>query len=211
MALKSANQTIRWLQRIGILVLGLSANKAMVYWYDFAVYPDLIASYGLVRGWLYAVLGSTILCLLTLWFYNLTKQDWLFIETVKHVRDGQAISRFRKFFRDLANRGDMVAFFFLCLWQDAFTITVYMRKGVENYTMTTRDWKIFWASTLVSEVWWGLLVFGVIETFKRWLVLFLPPPILNWLYSAIDLVTAFNGWLASFVPSSILNWLGFLA
>jgi len=204
MALKSVNQTIRWLQRIGILVLGLSANKAIVYWYDFTVYPDLIASYGLVRGWLYAAVGSVVLCLGSLWFYNLTKQDWLFLETFKEVRDGHAVGRIRKFFQDLAHRGDALAFFFLCLWQDAFIITVYMRKGSGNYAMTARDWKIFWASTLITEIWWGLIVFGVMETFKRWLTPFAP----DWLYLVINAVEAFNRWIASFIPSFILNWLG---
>ncbi|MDP1690247.1 MAG: hypothetical protein Q8L52_03540 [bacterium] len=205
MALISANQAIRWVQRIGILALGLTANKAMVYWYDFTVYPSLIANYGLIHGWLYAAVGSVGLCLGTLWFYNLTKQDWLLLETLKHVRDGQAMGRIRRFFHNLANRGDAFAFFFLCVWHDAFIATVYMRKGAGNYTMTTRDWKIFWASTLVSEIWWGLVVFGVIESFRNWLAPFAP----DWLYLAINTVEAFNRWLASFVPPLILNWLGF--
>lgn len=204
MALKSVNQAIRWLQRIGIFILGFTADKAMVYWYDFTVYPSLIANYGLVRGWLYAAAGSIVLCLGTLWFYNLTKQDWLFLETVKEVRDGQAFWRIRKFFQDLAHRGDALAFVLLCLFKDAFIATVYMRKGAGNYAMTARDWKIFWASTLVSEVWWGLLVFGVIESFRNWLAPYIP----DWLYLAINAVEAFNRWLASFVPSFILNWIG---
>jgi hypothetical protein len=180
MALTSVNQPIRWLQRIGILVLGLTGNAVMVYGYDLLVYPYLIANYGFLRGWLYAAVGSAALCLGTLWFYNLTKQDWLFLETLKHVRDDQAGGRIRKFFRNLANRGDSLAFFFLCLWKDAFIVTVYMRRGVGNYAMTPRDWKIFWTSLLISEVWWGLLVFGAIEAFRRWLAPFVDP-ILNWL------------------------------
>lgn len=204
MALKSANQPIRWLQRIGILVLGLTANHSIVYWWDFTVYPSLINKYGLVHGWLYAAGGSVVLCLGTLWFYNLTKQDWLLIETFKRVRDGEAVWRIGKFFQDLANRGDSLTFLFLSLWKDSFITTVYMRRGAENYAMTARDWKIFWASTLVSEVWWGLLVFGAIEAFKNWLAPFVP----DWLFLAIGAVDAFNRWLASFVPSFILDWLG---
>ncbi|MCR4276457.1 MAG: hypothetical protein NUV90_03665, partial [Candidatus Parcubacteria bacterium] len=132
MALKSVNQAIRWLQRIGILALGLTANNAMVYWWDFTVYPSLIDKYGLIQGWLYAAGGSILLCLGTLWFYNLTKQDWLLIETAKHVRDGKAAWKIRKFFQGLANRGDALAFFLISIWKDSFITTVYMRKGVGN-------------------------------------------------------------------------------
>ncbi|MEK7145062.1 MAG: hypothetical protein AAB794_04395 [Patescibacteria group bacterium] len=180
MALKSANQTIRWLQRIGILVLGLTANKAMVYGYDIIVYPLLIVKYGFVHGWLYAAAGSTMLCLGTLWFYNATKQDWIGIETIKLVRDGEKEGRIGSFFQNLAKRGDTLAFLFLCLAKDGFITTIYMRRGSGNYAMAARDWKIFWASTLVSEIWWGLLVFGAIEAFRIWLAPLIDP-ILNWL------------------------------
>lgn len=205
MALNSANQPIRWVQRIGIFILGFTANKAMVYWYDFTVYPSFIVNYGLVQGWLYAAAGSTILCLATLWFYNLTKQDWLLLEAAKEIRDGQAFGKIRKFFRILLHRGDALAFILLSLSKDAFIATVYMRKGNGNYAMTARDWEIFWSSTLVSEVWWGLLVFGATEGFKNWLA----PHVPDWLHLAIGAVGAFNGWLVSFVPSYALNWFGF--
>lgn len=208
MALASANQTIRGLRRIGILALGLMSTKAMEYWYDFTVYPSLIANYGLLYGWIYAASGATILCLGMLWFYNLTKQDWLFIETIKRVRDGRKVGRIRMFFRNLANRGDVAAFIFLCLWKDALIITVYMRRGVGNYTMTARDWKIFWTATIATNVWWGLLVFGVMEGFKRWLAPLIHPTVLYWIYVVIDTIEAFNGWLVSLLPSFPLTWFG---
>src|SRR3989338_5140257 len=181
MALKSANQPIRWLQRIGILVLGLTANTVMVYGSDYIVYPYLFVKFGLLLGWSYAVLGSIVLCLGTLWFYDITKQDWLGIETIKLIRDEPATGRTRSFFQNLANRGDAVAFFFLSFKYDSFITVVYMRRGSGNHIMSTRDWKVFWASMIVSNVWWGMVVFGAIEIFKKWLVPFTPDSLLNWL------------------------------
>jgi hypothetical protein len=178
MALNQANQQIRW-KRIWVWTLGLTANAAMSYGYDFIVYPYLLAVYGL-WGWLYAVIGSIVLCLGTLWFYDLTKQDWICLETIKGVRDGEAKGKLRKFFQNLATRGDWMAFVFLSLRYDPFITTVYMRKGTENYTMTARDWKIFWAGMVVSNGYWGLLVFGAIEVFQKWIAPFVPTPILNW-------------------------------
>lgn len=181
MALKSANQTIRLLQRIGILALGLTANTAMVYGYDFIVYPYLIVTHGLFLGWIYATIGSIVLCLGTLWFYDLTKQDWLGIETIKLIRDEPANGRIRKFFHSVVSRGDALAFLLLSLKYDPFITTVYMRHGSGNHTMTARDWKIFWAGAVVSNVWWGAVVFGAIEIFRKWLAPLMNPALLNWL------------------------------
>lgn len=175
MALKSANHPIRLRKRIGILALGLTVNAAIVYGYDFAVYPYLIITYGLLLGWLYAVIGSIVLCLGTLWFYDITKQDWLGIETIKSIRDEPATGRIRRFFQNIANRGDALAFIFLCLKYDPFIVTVYMRRGSGNHTMSARDWKIFWASIVVSNIWWGIAVFGAIEISKKWLAPFVIP------------------------------------
>ena|SRR3989344_478409 len=179
MELKSANHPIRWGKRIGILVLGLTTNIAMVYGYDFIVYPYLMVTYGLFLGWLYAVIGSTVLCLGCLWFYDLTKQDWLGIEAIKLIRDEPATGRVRRFFQDIADRGDMLAFFFLSLKYDPFITTVYMRRGSGNHIMTARDWKIFWSGIVVSNAWWGIIVFGAIEIFKKWLAPFVSPLVLD--------------------------------
>jgi len=172
MTVLKANHTIHWEKRIGILILGLIVNEIIVYGYDFIVYPYLLVTFGLLIGWLYAVIGSIILCLGTLWFYDLTKQDWLGIETIKGIRDEPATRGIRKFLQNIANKGDIVTFFFLSLRYDPFIATVYMRRGMGNHTMSARDWKIFWASMVVSNVWWGMAIFGAIEIFKRWLAPF---------------------------------------
>ena len=167
MALK-ADQPIRWWRRVGVWVLGLTVNKVMEYGYNFGVYPKLIGHYGLTLGWTLAVIGSILLCLGTLWFYDVTKTDWIILETAKQMRDDPAVGRFRKFFKQIANRGDWIAFMFLSTVKDAFITTVYMRRGSGNYTMTNRDWKIFWASIAVSNLWWGLAVFGVLKALQEW-------------------------------------------
>lgn len=166
---RGESRTIRLHKRIAMLAIGHTIDSITAYGYDFVVYPYLLVTYGLVRGWLYAVVGSVILCLLFLWFYDVTKQDWLGIEMIKSIRDEPAKGRIRKFFHHLISRGDTLAFILLSIKYDAFIVTAYMRKSDHNHTMTTRDWKIFWASIAISNVWWGLAVFGVIEIFQQWL------------------------------------------
>lgn len=159
----------RWHKRISILALGLTVNSALVVGYDWVVYPYLIATFGLLLGWLYALLGSIVLCLGSLWFYDLTQQDWLGIETLKALRDAPAAGRMRRVLHTVANRGDALAFLLLCVKYDPFITTVYMRRGRGNHTMAARDWKIFWLSVVVANLWWGLFVFGVIHLCTQWL------------------------------------------
>jgi hypothetical protein len=142
----------------------------MVYGYDFVVYPYLLVTFGFLLGWLYAVIGSIVLCLGTLWFYDVTKQDWLGIETIKLLRDEQAVGRARKLFQRIITKSDVLAFLLLSIKYDPFIVTVYMRRGSGNHVMSARDWKVFWASIVVTNVWWGLAIFGVIEIFERWLM-----------------------------------------
>lgn len=202
MALKSANQAIRWLQRIGILTLGLSANVAIDYWYNWVAYPYLFETHGTMYGWLYATAGSIVLCLACLWFYNLTEQDWLGIETIKGLRDevpqepstpdsinfwdwkARFVWWFRRyswklqaFLWKIAQKGDIALFFVLSIKWDPFITTVYMRRGADR-TMTARDWKIFWASMLIGNLYWGAVIIGVLEAvrmlaqFAAWLMSF---------------------------------------
>lgn len=180
MELNTANRPIRWKERIGILILGLAGNAVMVYGYNFLVYPWLMGHFGFVMGWFYAVLGSIILCLATLWFYDVTKQDWLGIETIKLIRDKPPSDRMGKFFYDITNKSDVVAFIFLSIKYDPFITVVYMRRGSGNHEMSARDWKIFWAGVVVSNAWWGILMIGALTGLEKWL----PAPIFNVLLGA---------------------------
>ena len=162
---KEKRQPTCWWRRVGVLVLGLSVNTATVIGYDWVVYPYFIWTFGVGPGFLLGIAGSIVLCLGSLWFYDLTREDWLGIETVKALRDVPVKGRIRRFFRRVATRGDPLAFLFLCLKYDAFITTVYMRRR-GSHRMTPRDWKIFWGSMLLSNLWWALVVFGAMETFK---------------------------------------------
>ena len=151
--MESVRHHQRWHTRLGILVLGLTVNSVMVVGYNWVVYPYLLATFGLLLGWVYALLGSIVLCLGSLWFYDVTQQDWLDIEAIKLLRDEPATRRIRRVLHTVANRGDALAFLVLCIKYDPFITTVYMRRGRGNHTMTARDWYIFWLSVAACNVW----------------------------------------------------------
>lgn len=148
------------------LSLGHAVNWLTVYAFDFLLYPFVIWKLGLWRGGAVMAVASLVVCLLTLWFYDWSKRDWLGIEAVKRLRDGEGRSRFRRVLAWALARGDWLAFIALSVKFDPFITTVYLRRGAAN-GMTRRDWRVFLASWLIGNAYWALICFGGIEGFRR--------------------------------------------
>ncbi len=61
--------------------------------------------------------------------------------------------------------GDVIAFFALCIWEDPFITTAYLRHGRCD-GLTKRDLLIFFASVLVSNGYWIARTYAVVEVAK---------------------------------------------
>lgn len=163
---QSANQPIRWKERIGLMAIGHAFKQVEEWIFDFIFYPVVIAWLGTVKGGLVMTAISSLVCYLYLLFYDWSKTDWLGLELLKRVRDGEAKqNRVARLVQWITRKGDWLAFIALSLYTDPFETTVYLRKGAEEYNgLSRRDWKIFWASVLVANLWWtGVMTFAVIS------------------------------------------------
>jgi hypothetical protein len=157
------NDRSRLTRRIGELALGHTVNTLVLgYAFDYILYPFVFWKLGLLKGGVIMALLSLVACLLTLWFYDWSKRDWLGIEAVKQLRDGEAKSRWRRVLAWALNKGDLPACVTLPIWSDPFITTACLRRGAFN-GMTQRDWRIFFASWLIGNAWWALACFGGIE------------------------------------------------
>ncbi len=173
MVLKSANQPIRWKERIGLLAAGYTFKRIEELVFDFMLYPAVIAWLGAVIGGLVMTAFSALACYLYILFYDWAKKDWLGLELLKEVRDGEARDGLMGWIQRVARKSDWLAFFALSCYTDPFVTTMYLRKGADAYNgLAPRDWKIFWASVLVANLWWtALMTFAVagVRFFLRWL------------------------------------------
>jgi len=165
MALKSANQAIRWKERIGIMAVGHTFKQVEEFIFDYTMYPAVIAWLGAVTGGLVMTAFSAFICWLYILFYDWSKKDWLGLELLKEVRDGEEKqSRIAHLVQKIARKGDWTAFFILSVYTDPFVTTVYLRKGAEKYNcLSPRDWKIFWGSVLVANLWWTVAMSLAVE------------------------------------------------
>jgi hypothetical protein len=141
------------------LIVGYTGNWLMVKGFEFVLYPFVIYKLGLVYGGIVMSGVSFVVCLLTLWFYDWAKRDWLGIEAIKQLKDYEGAGWFRRQLARLLKGGDPLACFVLSIKFDAFITTVYLRRGAFA-GMTRRDWKIFGASWLIGNVYWTFVCFG---------------------------------------------------
>lgn len=118
---------------------------------------------GHVWGGIVMTMLSVLLNLLIITGYDWAKTDWLMIEALKQVRADKSAGRWRGFVGGLLRRGDVPAFFLLCL-DDPITVTLYLRHGSYQYNgLSPRDWLIFVAATVVANFYWIVGWAAVIE------------------------------------------------
>jgi hypothetical protein len=154
-------------QRIGELTIGHTVNAVvLLYGFDYILYPYVIWKLGLVRGGALMALLSLLSCLLTLWFYDWSKRDWLGIEAVKQLFRGEVKTRWRRLLAWALAKGDLPACVILSVYADPFITTACLRRGAFN-GMTARDWRIFFGSWLIGNGWWALACFGGIQALKE--------------------------------------------
>lgn len=147
-------------KRLGVVGIGLSANWIMVWTFDFVLYPFVIFIGGVLWGGLIMTFLSFITCYLTLLFYDWAKKDWIGIETLKSIKELNALSRIGKFLSRIVKKSDPLAMIVLSIQFDPFITVAYMRHGAHKYNgLSGRDWRIFITSLILSNIYWTLAAY----------------------------------------------------
>lgn len=153
-----------WLERIGILGIGVLANQAQIWGFDFVLYPFVIWYLGLFAGAVVMTFLSFLVCYALLRFYDWTRKDWLGIETIKGLKERESPSWLGRLTSSLLRKGDPAAMLFLAIKFDPFITTAYMRVGSHQYNgLSRRDWKIFLGSLLIGNIYWTSAVYAGIS------------------------------------------------
>lgn len=161
-----ASSSRRW--RLGVLGLGLLGNHVQVWAFDYLLYPYVIWRGGPFWGAIVMTILSFVLCWAMLRFYDWTGRDWLGIETVKALRDGQETAGWRGWLRRLLRRSDALALVLLSIRFDPFITILYLRPGSHAFDgLSARDWRRFVASVLIANVYWSVVAVSGIEIARR--------------------------------------------
>ncbi len=205
---KAAAKIAAWKERIATIALGHTVFASIEYAFNYGIYIPVVALLGAVHGGIVMTVLSFATCYLILRFYDWAKRDWLGIEVAKEVADFgpewikklQIHSLFWKIvwwpFSKIAllllwavRKGGLVAFFFLSIFTDPFTTTVFLRRESFN-GLTKNDWAVFVGSVLVGNFYCTCRTVVIIYATK--LFLWITEMMLTPIYQAI-----LNAWYSN--------------
>lgn len=163
------NLTIRnlpnYATRLRLWITGISSYYVFTYLYDYFAVSFLLIYFGFIKGIIIVMILSVVIDLSTLKFYDWFRKDWLALETLKDLQYKKNF--WGKLFSFVHNKSTFITVVVLSLTSNAFIVTAYMRKGAFQYNgLTKRDWNIFFASSLLTNLYWVFLIAGGIEIIK---------------------------------------------
>lgn len=144
-------------RRLGLWFSGVSIYYWGSWLYDYFFVAFVLWKYGNIEGGTIVMFASIILDLGTLKFYDWFKKDWLALETLKNIESKKG--RLGAVVHWLHDKGAILTIIVLSVLTTPFIVTAFMRKGVNQYDgMKTRDGLIFITSSLVSNLYWIVVV-----------------------------------------------------
>jgi hypothetical protein len=147
-------------RKLGILSVGLSINWMITWGFDLILYPSVIYFFGILWGSIIMIALSFLICYATIIFYDITKKDWIGIESIKGLKELNPDSRTKKLVSWIAKKSDPVALVLLSIHFDPFITVAYMRHGAHKYNgLSKRDWVIFIISLAIGNLYW---IFAVV-------------------------------------------------
>lgn len=156
----------RFGEKLATFGVGVAIKKSLDYGFDYGLYPVALIWFGYFWGGVIMTIASVFLNLGVIRAYDWSKRDWLMLETLKELKHKSEDAG--GFVGWVLGKGDIPAFFILSWIEDAIVVTLYLRHGVNQFNgLSRRDWAIFWASTIVSNLFWILSVASVIEIFRH--------------------------------------------
>lgn len=170
---KLATKIVANKKRFAELATGWLTDRVTNWVFEYVAYPAVIAYWGLIQGGTVMIILSVILSLAIINLYDFLKRDWLGLEAIKEIRDGEAKSMLEKISQWAMRKGDLVGLIILSVYSEPVKVTLYMRHGSNQFNgFSKRDWFNFTTAVVIGNVSWALVVFGGVKTAKAlsWLL-----------------------------------------
>lgn len=146
---------------------GFTIYNIFERFFDYILCGWLILQFGPIKGGIAIVVISITVDLLTLKFYDWSKEDWLGLEMLKSIKEYNGKYLIGRAIGWILTQSVLVQILFLPFIINPFRVVVYMRHGAYTYNgLIKRDWAIFLYSTFIGSIYWVGVIYGGIEIFK---------------------------------------------
>lgn len=145
---------------ISRLATGFAGYSTFTWLFDYPLFTWVIWYFGMVTGGIIMIALSFAVDYYTLKFYDWSRTDWLALEYLKSHKSYEGSSRPKRLLKFLFTKTPVwVQVVLLSLKFNSFVVTVLLRSGSYNYDgLSSRDWRIFWLSFLVSQIYWIIII-----------------------------------------------------
>lgn len=178
-------------KKFSIISVAHSILYATDYWFDNILYPAVLLLFGKMVGLIILIILSGIICFGLLVLHAKSKVDWLGVDVVEEIKV-KTRAKIEEFYSKRGvwwrivhlttyllilpprivlwalDKSDFAAFVALSIYTDALKTTAFLRHGRKG-SLSRRDYKIFYSSIVLSNLWWTLR-WSVIIEFVKWLV-----------------------------------------
>ena len=158
-------------QRLAQIGTGHLLYASFNFVFDEIVYVYVVYRLGMLVGGGIMTTFSLVQCAITLLIYERMQIDWVGAGSLARLASVPNPCWWQRIVRWAMHRGKVAIFIALCLFQDPFITTAYFRQGRFD-GLTGRDWRIFFGSVLVSNLYWTLrsgVAAAILVTAWRWL------------------------------------------
>jgi len=148
----SARFDPQW-RRLAQIGIGHSLYAAFCWLFDHVLYVYVVYTLGKLLGGAIMTAASLLICIATLVIYERMKIDWVGAGLLNEMAAKQRRSPVDRLLIWATRQNNVVVFLILCALSDPFITTAYLRGGAFD-GLRKRDWQIFCASVLVSNLYW---------------------------------------------------------
>ena len=167
-----------WLKgsRERILAAGwrLVAYEIFNLFFNYPLYGWVMFKLGLVDGWLVMVAASVVQNIITFWYHENSKVDWLFAKTARdwESKTTKDSGWFRKITVRITKSRDrrfarFLTFVVASINLDPTIVAAHYRKS-HFHGISRHDWSLLFGSVMIANLWWGFRM-GILVKVLEWL------------------------------------------
>jgi hypothetical protein len=123
---------------------------------DDILWPIMVAWLGPVNGGAIMTFIALVINLLLIRIYDALKRDVFGFEKIRELEESEVKGFWMWLIHKALKIGKLPTFIVLSFY-DPFLSVIYMRKGINGYKMTLRDWYFFILAMIIACVSWTFL------------------------------------------------------